>query len=161
MTADATSPITPLKESRFLKDVSHGDIEKLAAIATVEHHAASTVLFQEGSECRQLYLVTEGLVGLEMCMPRRGCIRILTVGPQELLGWSAMLPGARMTARATVIEPCTLIAFPSQELRELCDADHDVGYAIMSQISTALSHRLLATRLQMLDMFIETQPSSL
>ena len=161
MTADLKSLVAILSESQFLKEVSPGDIEKLARIVTIERFAPAAVLFQEGSECGQLFLVTEGLVGLEMCMPRRGCIRILTVGPQELLGWSAMLPGARMTARATVIEACTLIAFPSAELRELCDADHDVGYAVMSHISQALSQRLLATRLQLLDMFSETQPVSL
>ena len=158
MAADAQSVIRELEESRLLQGVSREDVEKLAAIGTIEQYGSSTVLFQEGSDCRQLSLVIDGLIGLDMCMPRRGCIRILTVGPQELLGWSAMVPNARMTARATVIEPCTLVTFPANQLRALCDADHDVGYVVMSHLSAALSQRLLATRLQMLDMFGETQP---
>ncbi|QDU38115.1 transcriptional activator FtrB [Maioricimonas rarisocia] len=145
-----------LRDARFLQDISADDLDKLAAIARIEQVDAATVLFQEGSRCERLYLVASGLIGLDMCMPRRGCVRILTVGEGEFLGWSALLGNAAMTARATVLESGTLVAFSADALRELCDCDHDVGYAIMRQISQALSQRLLATRLQMLDVFGQT-----
>ncbi|MEW4527186.1 Crp/Fnr family transcriptional regulator [Maioricimonas sp. JC845] len=142
-----------LRNARFLKGISAEDLDKLAAIATLEPIKAETVLFQEGAPCDRLYVVASGLIGLDMCMPRRGCIRILTVGEGELLGWSALVGRAAMSARATVLEAGTLVAFSAKQLEDLCDRDHDVGYAIMRQISHALLKRLLATRLQMLDMF--------
>lgn len=148
-----------LRESPFHQALSPGDLEKVAAIGSVEQFEPPTTLFHEGGLCDRLYLVSQGLVALEMCMPRRGCVRILTVGPREIVGWSALLSDMRMTARATVVESSTLIAFPARQLRALCDADHDVGYAVMTQICLALSSRLLATRLQLLDIFGETQPA--
>lgn len=158
MSTDERTVLELLHETQFLQKLSAGDLDKVAAIASIEHVEPSTVLYQEGVTCQMLYLVSSGIVALDMCMPRQGCTRILTVGPGEIIGWSALLENATMTARATAMETCTLLGLPAAELRQLCDADHDIGYAIMKQVSVALWHRLLATRVQMLDVFGETQP---
>lgn len=157
MSSEIPSVEELLRQAPFLQKLSPGDLTKVAQIAGVEQFLPSDVLFQEGSLCDRVYLVVEGLVALEMCMPRRGCVRILTVGPGEIVGVSALLHNARMTTRATAVEATTVIALPAQRLRELCDSDHDIGYAVMTQMSLALAARLLATRLQLLDVYSETQ----
>lgn len=147
-----------LAAAQFLQDLSPGDLDKVVAISSLKDIAAGTVLYQEGEICDAMHIVSAGLVGLDMCMPRQGCTRILTVGPGELLGWSALLNHGSMTVRATAVENTELIVLPAQELRQLCTDDHDIGYAVMQQVALSLSRRLLATRLQTLDMFGETQP---
>ncbi|MEZ6061342.1 MAG: Crp/Fnr family transcriptional regulator [Planctomycetaceae bacterium] len=156
MTIAETNISDLLRSVQFLDELSPGDLAKIAEIAAIENLAKSTVLFQEGTACESLYVVADGMIGLDMCMPRRGCMRMLTVGPGEIVGWSALLADARMTARAVVVEDVILIAFPARQLQELCDADHDIGYVVMKQVAMAMSRRLLATRLQQLDLFIET-----
>ncbi len=155
-TASASTISDVLRGVGFLEALSADDLAKIVGIASIEKFTTSAVLFQEGAECEFLYLVAEGSIGLDMCLPRRGCMRMLTLGPGEIVGWSALLADARMTARAVVVEDSTLVAFPAQQLQDLCDEDHDVGYVLMKQVAAALSRRLLATRLQQLDMFIET-----
>ena len=150
--------LTLLAKTPFGRGLSPGDLAKVADIASVEQAESSTLLFQEGSACDYLYIVTSGLVGLDMCMPRRGCMRILTVGEGDFVGWSPLVGDGRMTTRATVVESVTLIKFEGDRLRALCEADHDIGYSVMTQVAVGLSRRLLATRLQMLDVFGETQP---
>jgi CRP/FNR family transcriptional regulator, cyclic AMP receptor protein len=146
-----------LRQAPFLQPLSPGDLARVAQIAGVEQFQPGEVLFQEGSACERVYLVVEGLVALDMCMPRRGCVRILTVGPREIVGVSALLGNERMTTRATAVEATTLISLPARKVRELCESDHDIGYAVMTQLSAALVTRLLATRLQLLDVYGETQ----
>ena len=58
-----------------------------------------------------------------------------------------------MTATALVLENSVLIELPGAELLQLCEIDHDFGYALMRRLATTLSKRLVATRLQMLDLF--------
>lgn len=156
MTSGIPSIEELLRQAPFLQRLSPGDLTKVAQIAGVEQFQPDEVLFQEGSVCDRAYLVVEGLVALDMCMPRRGCVRILTVGPREIVGVSALLSNARMTTRATAVNVTTLISFPARKLRELCDSDADIGYAVMTQLSVALAARLLATRLQLLDVFGDT-----
>ncbi len=158
MSSDARSVRDHLQSARFLDGVASGDVDKLAAIGCLEHVDADSVLFAEGTVHQQMYLVSSGLIRLEMCMPRRGCVCILTVGPGEIVGWSALLGDGRIPARATAVEGATLVALPAPALQQLCEADHDVGYAVMKQVSVSMSNRLLATRLQMLDLSDETRP---
>ncbi len=40
----------------------------------------------------------------------------------------------------------------------LCQRDHEVGYHVMRQTVCAMQRRLVATRLQLLDLFAETTP---
>lgn len=150
-----------MQQVGLFKELSLEDLQKVAKLATIERHSAGTILFREGAISDRLFLIGEGNVALDMHVPRRGKIRILTIGPGELLGWSALLTDQRMTAMATVVEDATLIAIPGQQLQALCDADRDVGYAVMQRMAVALAHRLLATRLQLLDVFLETQPAKL
>jgi CRP/FNR family transcriptional regulator, cyclic AMP receptor protein len=84
-------------------------------------------------------------------------VRILTVGPREIVGVSALLGSGRMTTQSTAVEATRVISLPARKLRELCDSDHDIGYAVMTRLSAALTARLLATRFQLLDVYGETR----
>lgn len=137
----------------------HDDLRaQLARLGRVHVVTAGTVLFREGDEHRDLYLVAAGSIALEMRVPGRGQVKILSVGPGELLAWSALVSNQVMTATAIASEPTTLIVFSSELLRTLCESNHELGYQFMRQISVALSKRLVATRLQLLDLFADTTP---
>jgi CRP/FNR family cyclic AMP-dependent transcriptional regulator len=146
-----------LKTVRLLQAIPERLLAKLVPMATVERAAANRVLFTEGTLCDRIYFVVEGLVALDMYVPRRDPTRILTVGPGEVLAWSALLSDQRMTATGTVLEDSRLVALAAQPLRQLCDADHEIGFVLMRAMALALSQRLLATRLQLLDLFAESQ----
>jgi CRP/FNR family transcriptional regulator, cyclic AMP receptor protein len=156
--AHSSSPaLELLKTVRLLQAIPERLLAKLSPMAAVESAAANRVLFTEGALCDRIYFVVDGLIALDMYVPRRDPTRILTVGPGEVLAWSALLSDQRMTATATVLEDSQLIALAAGPLRELCDADHEIGSVLMRAMALALSRRLLATRLQLLDLFAEAQ----
>jgi CRP-like cAMP-binding protein len=101
-----------------------------------------------------MFLVESGHVALDMHVPGRGPVRILTVGEGELLGWSALLQDGPMTCAATALESTRLIAIPGAGLAALCEANQEIGYRVMRQMARALAQRLVATRLQLLDLFL-------
>lgn len=136
--------------------------ESLVAVSRLaEYRAAKAgeVLFREGQVHPFFYLIISGQVILEMCIPAKFCTRILTLGSGDIVAWSALLGAGRMTATATCQEPTELIVVDGPKLRALCETDHDLGYQVMREMASALSKRLLATRLQMLDLF-DSQGSS-
>ncbi len=143
----------------FLSQLSDEDLAKVADIAQVQQRDAGAVLFTEGRICETLSVVISGSVALDMLVPRRGPIRILTVGAGEILAWSALWGDQQMTATGTTQSDSVLVAIPGRKLRGLCDADRDIGYVVMPCMAVALWRRVLAARLQMLDLFSETQPS--
>ena len=42
---------------------------------------------------------------------------------------------------------------------QLCAANHEFGFHLMQRLASSLSKRLVATRLQLLDLFAETPPT--
>ena len=63
-----------------------------------------------------------------------------------------------MTATAIALEPVRTLSINGRSLREWCESDHEAGYHVMRQLVLVLSERLLATRLQLLDLYQEHQP---
>ena len=130
-------------------------MDRLAEIGEFHEFKLGSLLFREGNESRQCFLILEGHVALEMYVPGRGQVRILTLGPGDLLAWSALF-GGRMTTSALSLESTRLIAVPADRLEMLCRENPEFGYHWMRAVAIAMSQRLLATRLQLLDLFGDT-----
>lgn len=146
------------KATSFAKDLPPEVVEAISQCANVERYSSDTIIFREGTVHDQFGIVVEGSVGLAMHVPGRGSLRILSVGRGEVLGWSPLLGGGAMTATARVIDDAVILSANGAELRQLCERDHNVGYYVYSKLAMALSARLLATRLQMLDVFSRDAP---
>jgi len=144
-----------LEELSFSAELPPNVLEQLAAESTIQRVAAGEIIFREGSTNDNLYLVRSGRVALEMSVPGRGAVRILTVGPGEMVGWSALLDQGRMTASAVVVEETDVVVAPAAQLRKLSETNREFGFHLMRQMADALSKRLVATRLQLLDLFAE------
>jgi CRP/FNR family cyclic AMP-dependent transcriptional regulator len=129
-------------------------LQKISEISFLRHVRAGEVFFREGDTEDYLYIVIEGRVALDMFIPHRGKVRIYTVEPWDLFGWSSVTPIVRKrTAGAVAVTDGLVIAIHSEKLRQVCDEDHDLGYLVMRRLANIVASRLLVTRLQMLDMF--------
>ena len=127
---------------------------KIVSIAKIFRYEPGQVIFHEGDKEDYLYVVLEGRVAIEISVPGRGRMRILTADAMDEVGWSAVTPVVRQrTAGARAVLPSRLVAFDASELRRMCEEDHDFGYYVMRRMANLVAGRLLTTRLQLLDMF--------
>ncbi len=152
--------VEKLNDIRFLQGVSQGYLDELATVASLRDFNAQEVVFREGEVAKQVYLVVFGNVSLEICAPGVGCKRILTVGPGEILGWSALLDQAHLTATARTIAPTQLVALDAAPLLAICEKNLPFGYDFMRRAMFALTTRLSATRMQLLDVFGSQFPAT-
>jgi CRP-like cAMP-binding protein len=147
------------QELRFTAEMHESVLDRLAPAAEIRNYPARAVIFREGARNGDFFLVRQGRVALQMNVPGRGQVTILTVGPGEMLAWSALISEGQMTATAMAMDGVQLVVASGAELRELCEKDHEFGYHLMRRMSKALAQRLLATRLQLLDTFSDTSPT--
>jgi CRP/FNR family cyclic AMP-dependent transcriptional regulator len=138
---------------RFGANLSTASAAMLADLLQVKEFPAGAIVFEEGTDHPWLYVVVAGEVALEMCVAARGCTRILTLGPGDLLAWSALLVEGKMTATAIALTPVRLLGASAPVIRALCDGNHGFGYELMCEVARALAKRLVATRLQLLDLY--------
>lgn len=137
-----------LRRSKFGRLLRDDQIRELAGIAICERLPAGTEVFQEGSRAEALWVICEGSVDIRLNLSQRPAAAIQTLNPPELLGWSALVGDGLMSATAVTATPATLLRLPADALKDLCIADHTLGYAVMGTIAATLTCRLAAARRQ-------------
>ena len=142
-----------LKRLAFTEGFADDQLDRLAELARPVHWDAEETVFREGDQDTVLSVVEEGRVAIEVTVPGRGRVTMLTIGPGEMSGWSSLFYQPPKTAAARAVEPTTALAFDALKLRALCEADPRLGYAFTSRTLQVVSERLKATRLQLLDLF--------
>ncbi len=149
MIADTLSVV--LEKHPFVEEFGPEHVARLKSLARKVQFDSDQVIFREGDECADFYLVVSGRVALEMAAPDH-TFRIQTLSAGDELGWSAMLMGRGKYFQARALEPVEGLAFDSGQLLNACREDPAFGYALMSRMLGVVSERLQVTRLQLLDM---------
>lgn len=143
-----------LSQNPWFQGLEPDHFAKLLAIADLMEWSEDQTVFSEGGRDARLYLILKGRVAIEKHVPGRGRVTLLTLGPSEIFGWSAMVPviGTR-TATARAVAPTQAVTFDTLALQQVCDEDHDLGYLVYRRLTNIIAGRLSATRLQLLDMY--------
>lgn len=129
-------------------------IQHLEDIAQIGEIHEGERLFSEGDDPAYLYVLLSGRLAIEIHVPTRGSVRLETVEPNDLFGWSGVTEHARYRTGTTVaIQDSTYLAFPSKRLMGLIAGDPQLGFCVYNRVANAVADRLQVTRLRLLDMF--------
>jgi len=141
-----------LRHHPFVAEFEPRHVEKLATLAREVRFERDQVLFREGDDCSEFYLIVTGLVALEIAAPGH-TLRIQTLFAGDELGWSALLMGRGKHFQARTLERVDALSFEASELLAACRQDTLFGFTLMQRLLGVVAERLQATRLQLLDMY--------
>ena len=142
-----------LAQHPFLKELEPHHLKILVGCASNVRFNAGQILFHEGEEANQFYMIRQGRVAIEILAPELGPITVQTVGEGDVLGWSWLIPPYRWRFGARAVELTRAIALDGKCLRQKSEEDHDLGYELLKRFSGIIVERLEATRLQLLDVY--------
>lgn len=148
---NAQTPKTLVFEHPFVREFDPHEIEQLAALARDVRFAKDEIIYREGEECQDFYLLVSGRVVLEIT-PASGAFHVDTVEPGDEFGWSAVLMGRDRVLQARALQDTRVLAFDGGQLRALCEQDTAFGYDLMHKLLASAAERLQAARLQVMDM---------
>ena len=145
--------LATLRHHPFVHEFEPRHIERLASLARDVRFDRNQVIFREGDDCSEFYLVVSGLVALEIVAPGH-TFRVQTLFAGDELGWSALLMGnSGKQFQARALERVDALGFESADLLTACREDTGFGFALMQRLLAVVAERLQATRLQLLDMY--------
>jgi CRP/FNR family transcriptional regulator, cyclic AMP receptor protein len=155
---DKQGMVEALRDVRFLHDIDNEHLWQIADLTRFRDVNQGEILFREGDTPEDVFLVVSGSVGLDINAPGMGSRRVATVGPGEILGWSAILERTQMTATAITLAASSVAQINTQQLLNICKRNPRFGYELLRRTSLALASRLSATRHQLLDSFGSQMP---
>lgn len=142
-----------LRKHDFLREMSAEHAKVLVGCTSNVRFAAGDYLMHEGRQANVFYLLRAGRISLETNVPGRGPLEMESLGPGDVLGLSWLVPPYREHLDARALEPVVALAMDGKCLRDKCDADHDLGYAVLRRMFELAYHRLMRVRLQRLDLY--------
>ncbi len=142
-----------LADVPFFDGIAPKELELLAGCAKNVRFAAGVQLFREGDPANTFFVVRHGAVALETFVPARGAVTIETVEAGEVIGWSWLFAPYRWHFDARALSVVRATAFDGTCLRQKCETDTTLGYALMGRFAQVLIERLQWTRLRLLDVY--------
>jgi CRP/FNR family cyclic AMP-dependent transcriptional regulator len=142
-----------LAEHPFFSGLDPRYIQLAAACASDVYYNEGDVLFRQGDEANNFYLIREGKVALEIFAPGRGSLTVQTLEDGEILGYSWLIPPLYYKFNARAVKATHAINLDGTRLRAMCEEDHELGYQLVSRIASILGDSLAATRLRLLDVY--------
>ena len=140
--ASPTSLREALRETILFAELDDEQLDHIAAAGEVQSVQRGVVLFEEGDEPGEFYLVLSGRVAIaqESEDGRESLLAVL--GPGELFGEMAFLDGYNRSAQARALEASRVLMVPYGQLRRLYE---NTPSALWSAV------QLLARRLRAMD----------
>lgn len=140
-----------LDEHPFFQGMEKRHLELLVGCASNVRFEAGQYLFRQGEEANHFYLIRQGKAAIEIHAQEQGSIILQTVGEGDVVGWSWIVPPHRWTFDARAVELTRAIALSGECLRQKCEEDHDLGYALLKRFAQVMAKRLEAARLQLVN----------
>ena len=128
-------------------------IELVTGCAVNAHFRAGQQLFHEGEPADTFYVVRKGRIVISTRTPT-GSVVLDTVHEDDVLGWSWLVPPYRWTFDARATDETSAVRFDGACLRQKCEADPELGYALLQRVVQAMSERLRSARVRLLDLYV-------
>ena len=141
-----------LAEHPFFRELDEKYLELVTGCAANVRFDPDQYLFREGEPAEQFFILREGRVALET-FTAGSATNLGTYGAGETVGSSWLIPPYRWQFDGRAVEAVRAIALDGKCLRDKCEADNSFGYELMKRVARMMEQRLVAARLQALDVY--------
>lgn len=106
-----------------------------------------------GHPADRFWIVRQGQLAVEIHAPARGVLTVQTIGENEVLGWSWLVPPHHWHFDVRAITLTRALMFDGRCLRAKIEHDHELGYELLKRFAQLIVQRLEATSLQLVDVY--------
>jgi CRP-like cAMP-binding protein len=142
--------VTELADFSIFADLKPEQRTALAPIFWRQSLEAGGVVFQQGDQAINVYIVEAGEVVLRFQPYDGGSMDIETIGPGGVFGWSAALGRPHYTSGAASQSGTRLLVTRGSDLRRVMRRDKELGAVLLDSMAQLVAHRLESFRAQLM-----------
>jgi len=118
--------------------LSDEELELLSRGRTTRDYIAGESIFSEGEDCKGVYCIESGLIGVRKYDANGNSVLLYLCSPGETLGYRALLAGENLRTSAEVLEPSRVCFINSSTVRSLLNQNPALGLRYLKKMSTSL-----------------------
>ena len=148
MSINGKKSISGLKGSSLFAYFSKEELEMVAGVASTRQYKKGELIFREGVEGEELFLIEEGKVVISK--PVKGNLEqvLAHLGPGDHFGEMAILEKIPRTASASAEENCVILVVSENDLLHMMEDHPKAAAKIMFNLLRTFNARLMATNEQ-------------
>ena len=135
-----------LAKSALFNGLSDAELDQVLPLCHEKSYAAGFSVITEGNVAKDLYIIAEGKVIVEMNFSvYPGMIQetlIETVPSEEPFGWSAVVGSRVYTMTARCAEATKVIAIDGEQLLSLFNGSPAIGFKVMESLVEVVDARI-------------------
>ena len=147
-----------LHEHAFFQGMDEDDLDFIASCGENHIYNAGDYIARENAPADHFFLIRDGQVRVECYVPNYGALCLQTLHSGDIFGWSWLFPPYLWTFDAKAMDEVHAIRLNGKCLREKCETDPKMGYALMKRFARIISERVRATRVQLMDVYSQHRP---
>jgi len=117
-------------------------MRKMADICAEEGYGDKAVIFKEGEDAENLYILEQGIV--DLLIDGDTFIYSLTE-KSEIFGWSSLVESAKYTATAVCMTDVKALKIPARTLQRIFNENPEVGHVVFRRLAGIFNRRLTKT----------------
>lgn len=137
-----------LRRFTCLSGASEQILKQVAMLSEEKNARAGDVLFREGEDATHLHIVVEGEVDIQYVLGDGSYQTVDTLIAGDLMLWSSLVEPHTTHSMGVARTNVKLVAIDAPKLRELMQAEPQLGYLVMSALAAAIANRLHGARLR-------------
>lgn len=134
----------------IFQDLAPAQRDLLRPILVPCDYDAGKTLFEQGEPAENIFLVISGEVVVRYKPEDGEPINVTRIRAGGLVGWSAALGSRAYTSGAYCSEVARLVKIRGEDLRRLCETDHQTSLIVLNRLAAAVAERLHNTRDQVI-----------
>ena len=145
-------PVEILKNLDVFDGLTPLELEAITEISEIVTFPRGSMIFREGDEADDLFLLLSGKVSIEFEVGRHQDAVVHSVMPGQAFGWSGLIHPYLFTASARAAEDSKVVTVQRDRLRKLLDMDCHMGFVIMEKLAELITARLRDARIQLISL---------
>lgn len=135
----------------FFSGLDNEFVKFLSESAAERQVKKGEVLFKQGKTADKFYLLRKGQISVQVPALMGPVLEIQTLGEDQILGWSWLIPPYRWHFMARAVEDSEVLEFDGSAILAHCEEDPNFGYHLLKRFAGLMSERLDAARQKMMD----------
>jgi len=140
-----------LSTHSFFSELSEDVRKFLCKCASELQTKKDEILFRQSERADKFYVLRDGCVSVQIPALMGPALEIQTLGKDQVLGWSWLIPPYQWNFQAKAEEDSELLEFDGTAILARCEQDPGFGYELLKRFAALMSERLDAARQKMMD----------